>query len=315
MRRRLWASALALIAATGLGLSACSSADVGAASGDAAQPAEPDAISSEVPQVDRNPDFPLPEIKGDWGAIPSMTPIEDKPPTEITSKLLVPGDGLEVPAGGVVTAYYTGFLWDGKTFDSSFNHGDGPLTFDLNRVVDGWKYGVPGARVGDRILLIVPAKYGYGSVARDNIPADSTLVFVLDVVDVPGADLSDLKEATATDEALPAGLLVEGTLGEQPVIGFEEGSTPPEEEMELLLAQGAGNVITPSDTVMYHYTGVYWGTPNSGDSTWKSGPTVLPAQDTVFLGHNVGDRILFVFPAQPGGDPAQVMIVDVVAAY
>ncbi len=311
MRRKIWATALSLLLAP-MALAGCSSGQ------DLASEPESETLAEElvsVPEVNRSPDFPLPEVKGEWGEIPTIVPIDDDPPGEIVAKLVMPGDGAEVAAGGMVTAYYTGFLWDGKTFDSSFNHGDDPSTFDLNRVVDGWKYGLAGARVGDRVLLIVPPKYGYGDAEQGSIPADSTLVFVVDVVDAPGADLSALSEATPTDEKLPNGLLVEGALGAEPVIGFDENVAAPTESVELVLAEGKGDVITAENSVIYHYKGMYWGTPTSAEGTWQTGPTVLPAEDTVFLGHHVGSRLLFVFPAESDAQPANVMVVDIAAAY
>ena len=263
--------------------------------------------------INRNPDFELPSISGEWGEIPTIDPVDTKAPKEIVAKLLIPGDGPEVAAGGIVSAYYTGWLWDGKPFDSSFNHGDGPSTFNLNQVIVGWKDGLPGSRVGDRVLLIVPPEYGYGASPREGIPANSTLVFVIDIAAVPGADLAPLEGATEQDVELPDGVIVEGALGAQPVIGFAEDATPPTEAIELVLAEGSGKVITPEDTVLYHHTGVFWGNPSAADSTWQTAPAVTPARDAVFLGHRVGDRLLFIFPGE-GDNPAQVSIADIVDA-
>ncbi len=304
------AAALALT----LVLAGCSSADVDSASDTDADQEALEDLEAE-PEVNRHPDFPLPEVKGEWGELPSIQTIDDDPPTEIVAKLVTAGDGAEVAAGGLITAYYTGFLWDGKSFDSSFNHGEDPSTFSLNQVIQGWTYGLAGSRVGDRVLLIVPPEYGYGDVEQGSIPAGSTLIFVVDVAGAPGADLSPLEEADVQDVELPKGLLVDGALGAEPVIGFEEGAPSPTEQVELVLAEGNGPVITSSDTVVYHYRGMYWGTPTSVDGTWEQGPAASPAADSVFLGHHIGSRLLFVFPAETESDPANVMVVDVVAAY
>lgn len=313
MRRRTWLPVLALVTASTLGLAGCSSPT----ESDSDAPAE-SGVSEEItgsPEIIRDPDFEIPKVTGEWGQVPQISTVDAEPPTRIVSKLITPGDGAEVPAGGMVTIYYTGVLWDGKAFDSSFNHGEGPTTLDLNRVIDGWKYGLPGAKVGDRILLVVPPEYGYGATEQGSIPPNSTLIFVIDIADVPGSDLSALKEAQLTEEELPAGLLISGAPGEAPGIGFEEGSQAPTEQVEVTLAKGAGDPVTPGDSVAYHYTGAYWGTPNAAETTWESSPTVLPAQDTVFLGHNVGDRVLFVFPPQDESTPAQVIIVDIIGVY
>ncbi len=312
MGRLTWLPALAIAAASALGLAGCSSSDPGSA-GTAEQSETENLVDG--PEVNRNPDFEVPTVSGQWGQVPEIKTIDGDPPKELVAKLITPGDGAEVAAGGLVTIYYTGFLWDGKTFDSSFNHGDEAMTLSLNSVIDGWKYGLPGSKVGDRILLIVPPEYGYGSVEQGNIPPDSTLIFVVDIVDVPGADLTPLKEATATDEQLPEGLKITGGLGEAPVIAYQEGAVAPTEQIEITLAKGGGDAVTSSNSVVYHYTGSYWGSQSASESTWQTGPTVQPAQDTVFLGQNVGDRILFVFPPEDESSPALVMIVDIVAVY
>lgn len=312
MRQKKWASALAIVGALTLGLGACSS---GTDSQSDTQASDDEVVVQEdTPPVDKDPDFPLPEVLGAFGEAPTITPVDENPPTEITYKLLSPGDGSEVHVDGLVTVNYAGFLWDGKPFDSSFSRGE-PSTFSLNSVIAGWKYGLAGSKVGDRVLLIIPPEYGYGSVEQGDIPADSTLVFVVDILDTPGSDVSALGEAEFTDEELPEGLLVEGTLGEQPVIGFEEDVEAPAEPAEVVIAEGSGPVITESDTVIYHYSGVYWGTPNTADSTWTTGPTTMPARGSVFLGQHVGSRIAMVFPSEDESTPATVMVIDIVGAY
>lgn len=312
MRRLSWLPILALAMTSVLGIAGCSTSDSGSA--ESAEQSETENLV-DGPEVNRNPDFEIPAVSGEWGQVPQITTVDGEAPNELVAKLVTPGDGAEVAAGGLVTIYYTGFLWDGKTFDSSFNHGDGPTTLSLGSVIDGWKYGLPGSKVGDRVLLIVPPEYGYGAAEQGSIPANSTLIFVVDIVDVPGGDLTALEQAELTEEELPEGLQITGALGEAPVIAYEEGATAPSEQVEVTLAKGSGDVVTSSNSVVYHYSGSYWGSQSAAESTWKTGPTAQPAQDTVFLGHNVGDRILFVFPPQSESEPALVMIVDIVAVY
>lgn len=313
MRRQTWAAALALSITAVIGIGACSSpaAEDDPASGSAN---DEQPTTDSAPVVDRDPDFELPKVEGPFGEIPQVTPVDIDPPKDITYKLLIPGDGPELHANGIVTVQYSGFLWDGKPFGSSFETG-APATFSLNGVIPAWTYGLEGSRVGDRVLLIAPPKYAYGATGQGAIPGDATLIFVVDILAVPGSDLTALKEAVPTDQKLPDGLMVDGQLGEIPVLGFEEGVAAPTDSTEVVLAEGKGAVITSADTVVYHYTAVYWGTPNSADSTWQSGPTTIPAAGSVFLGHKVGSRIAMVFPPESGDGPASVMIIDVVAAY
>ncbi len=313
MRSSKWIATLAIVSAAALGLGACSSNPSSSEAG----PDESSATSGNqdgVPEVNRDPDFELPKVTGGFGEIPQIDTVDAAPPIEITYKLLEPGDGAEVTPNSVVTVNYAGFLWDGKPFDSSFIRGE-PATFSLSSVIAGWTYGIPGSRVGDRIQLIVPPEYGYGSTGQGDIPPDATLIFVIDIVDTPGSDTNELESAEFTEESLPDGLLVEGKLGTTPIISFDENSEAPDSSEEVVIAEGKGSIITEEDTVIYHYTAAYWGIPTSADSTWQTGPTTIAARGTLFLGQHVGSRIVMVFPPEEEGKPASVMVVDILAAY
>jgi FKBP-type peptidyl-prolyl cis-trans isomerase len=96
------------------------------------------------------------------------------------------GTGEEVKAGATITAHYTGALVkNGIIFQSSFDFGQ-PATFGLDQVIAGWTRGVPGMKVGGTRRLVIPAEQAYGasSPAR-NIPANSDLVFDIDLVAIP----------------------------------------------------------------------------------------------------------------------------------
>ena len=99
---------------------------------------------------------------------------------------LVVGDGAEAVSGSMVSADYTGWLPDGREFDSSKNAGK-PYSFRLGRgqVIEGWDEGLTGMRVGGRRQLVIPPALGYGaSGAGGLIPGNATLVFVIELVDV-----------------------------------------------------------------------------------------------------------------------------------
>ena len=96
------------------------------------------------------------------------------------------GTGEEVRPGAKITAHYTGALVaNGIIFQSSLDFGD-PITFGLDQVISGWTQGVPGMKIGGTRRLIIPAEQAYGasSPAR-NIPANSDLVFDIDLVAIP----------------------------------------------------------------------------------------------------------------------------------
>lgn len=96
------------------------------------------------------------------------------------------GTGEQVLAGATITAHYTGALVkNGIIFQSSHDFGDA-ITFGLSQVISGWTNGVPGMKVGGTRRLIIPAEQAYGSSSpASNIPANSDLVFDIDLVAIP----------------------------------------------------------------------------------------------------------------------------------
>jgi FKBP-type peptidyl-prolyl cis-trans isomerase FkpA len=97
---------------------------------------------------------------------------------------LVNGDGAEAAAGQEVTVHYTGWLTDGKKFDSSKDRDD-PFVFPLGggRVIRGWDEGVQGMKVGGTRKLTIPPALGYGARGAGGvIPPNATLVFEVELL-------------------------------------------------------------------------------------------------------------------------------------
>lgn len=99
---------------------------------------------------------------------------------------LLVGEGAEATPGNSVTVHYTGWLTDGKKFDSSKDRND-PFVFVLGggMVIRGWDEGVAGMKVGGKRKLIIPGELGYGARGAGGvIPPNATLVFEVDLLDV-----------------------------------------------------------------------------------------------------------------------------------
>lgn len=97
---------------------------------------------------------------------------------------LVAGDGAEATTGIEVTVHYTGWLTDGKKFDSSKDRDD-PFVFPLGggRVIRGWDEGVQGMKIGGKRKLTIPPALGYGARGAGGvIPPDATLVFEVELL-------------------------------------------------------------------------------------------------------------------------------------
>jgi FKBP-type peptidyl-prolyl cis-trans isomerase len=92
---------------------------------------------------------------------------------------------IKAEKGMMVNVHYTGFLLDGKVFDSSIERGN-PISFELGigNVIRGWDEGIALMNVGDKIRLIIPSELGYGDNGAGSIPPNATLLFDVELVNV-----------------------------------------------------------------------------------------------------------------------------------
>lgn len=112
---------------------------------------------------------------------PGIIVPDSAPPSDLKVAVLKKGSGAEVTGDVPVRVAYTGVLWDDKTeFDSSW--GKAPVSFELDGVVEGFADGLRGQTVGSQVLIVVPPELGYGDADNGTIPANSTLVFVVDIL-------------------------------------------------------------------------------------------------------------------------------------
>lgn len=99
---------------------------------------------------------------------------------------LVVGTGREAAVGNLATVHYTGWLTNGKKFDSSVDRRE-PFSFPLGggKVIRGWDEGVVGMKVGGKRKLTIPPQLGYGARGAGGvIPPNATLVFDVELLEV-----------------------------------------------------------------------------------------------------------------------------------
>ena len=113
----------------------------------------------------------------------TTTTTTTEPKVEIADSVV--GKGAEAVNGKSVTVHYTGTLKDGTKFDSSVDRKE-PFTFTLGsgQVIKGWEQGIQGMKVGGKRKLTIPAELAYGNNAVGAIPANSTLIFEVELLEV-----------------------------------------------------------------------------------------------------------------------------------
>lgn len=143
----------------------------------------------EGTEVDPPADAPAVVSDGDTVTGLDFSDAASKPSDELQVIPLVEGEGDPIKQGDNVTVNYYGAVYgEDEPFDSSFERGE-PTAFPLTEggLIDGWIQGLDGVTVGSRVMLVIPPELGYGEQGQgEDIPPNSTLVFVIDVL---GANL------------------------------------------------------------------------------------------------------------------------------
>jgi peptidylprolyl isomerase len=96
------------------------------------------------------------------------------------------GNGPAVKKGDRVSMLYTGKLTNDTVFDATSRRGNTPFQFKVGarQVIAGWDSIVSKLHGGDKAIMRIPAEYGYGARANGKIPANSTLIFEVEVIDI-----------------------------------------------------------------------------------------------------------------------------------
>lgn len=166
-------------------------------------------------------------------------------------EIIQEGDGQKPVKGSMVSVHYTGTLKsNGQKFDSSHDRGQ-PIEFPVGvgRVIPGWDEGILMLSRGARARLIIPANLAYGNMERPGIPANSDLVFEVEVIDIkPGPQIH---------EPWPT----EGVQMKETASGIKYH----------IVEEGTGTQAAPGKTVRVHYYGYLKESGKKFDSSFERG--------------------------------------------
>ena len=194
-------------------------------------PPPPPPPAAKPPVPPEQPQIPAP---ADVAAAPADA---EKSATGLASKVLQKGTGTQKPnAWDKVKVHYTGWMTNGKMFDSSVQRGQ-PSEFPLNGVIKGWTEGLQLMVVGEKRRFWIPADLAYGDTPRRPGGPAGTLVFDVELLGI--------------------------TAGIKPPAVPPDVAAPPKDAKKTksglaykVLQKGKGKVHpTPQDTVTCHYTG------------------------------------------------------------
>ena len=125
----------------------------------------------------------FPSIVRAENGTPGITQLKTDAPKEFKLQTLIKGAGEAVAQGDNITVHYSGFVWGGEKFDSSWDRGQ-PAQFQLSQgqLIAGFIKALDGQTVGSQVVAVIPPTEGYGDQEQGTIPANSTLIFVIDIL-------------------------------------------------------------------------------------------------------------------------------------
>jgi FKBP-type peptidyl-prolyl cis-trans isomerase len=278
------------------------------------------------------------KVSGTFDKTPSVTIPTQKATKNLVISTPIKGTGDALKSGNAALANVAIYKWSGTSHtlvDSTF--GSGPQMIPAQMGLTGLTSALKGARIGSRIVAVLPPKYGYGASGQSQlqITGTDTLVWVIDLLQ----QFSSTQAATGSQVSNGGGKLptVTAKAGQAPVITIPK-NTPPANLTVTTLIKGSGPKLASGDTVVAQYVGSIWRTGKVFSSTWPSaqqpaglpfsfqlGGRVIAGWNKALVGVPVGSRVMIVIPpalgyGPTGGQPSAgitktdslVFVIDVV---
>jgi peptidylprolyl isomerase len=279
------------------------------------------------------------KVEGAFGKRPNVTIPKAKPDGKFATRTLIKGKGAQVRKGDLVIADYAGYAWNdsaNRLIASSFAGGDIPAAFPSWQLVPGLEKAMVGAKVGSRLVTVIPPKDGYGAKGAPQlqISGQDSLVYVLDVVATfPKESGAKGQAQPLSDSRLPQ--VGAAQPGQAPPVTVPKVAPPKDLQVRALIP-GTGAPVKSGQVLALQYAGYLWRDGKSFDSSYAAGhpfSTVIGAKqvmqgwDQGLIGQKVGSRMLLIVPPRQGygakglkqsgikGDDTLVYVVDILGAY
>ena len=258
------------------------------------------------------------QVSGSFDKTPTVTIPAQKASTNLVVSTPVKGTGAVLKTGNSALANVAIYKWSGtkhSLVESTF--GSGPQVIPSQLGLPGLTTALKSARIGSRVVAVLPPKYGYGTAGQSQlqVTGTDTLVWVIDLLQ----QYAPTQSATGSQVSSGGGTLptVTAKSGQAPVITVPKNS-PSSNLSVTTLIKGTGPKLAKGDTAVTQYVGVNYRTGKVFGSSWPSsqapagqllsfpvgGSQVLAGLSTGLEGVTVGSRVMVVVPPALGYGPA-----------
>ena len=277
-------------------------------------------------------------VTGAFGVVPKVTIPSQKAGTKLQVQKVIPGSGAAVPSTDALLGNYVAYIWSGTTHKLAQSTFDSvPALFGVH-LLTGLTAALKDARVGERVLAVLPPKYGYGTQGNSSggVAPNDTLVFVIDVIKAfPAKAAVTGKTISTGGHGLPT-----VTASNPPQITIPKSGKPPSTLVSKTLIQGTGPAVSSGQQLIVQYVGVNWRTGKIFDASETDGDPygfvlglsasqggVIPGWTSGLVGKKVGSRVMLVIPPKDGygstgnsqagikGTDTLVFVIDILGAY
>ena len=273
---------------------------------------------------------------GSFGTAPTVKIPAEKASSNLYFKDEVHGTGAPLAKSDSFLSNYAVYIWSGTTHKLALSTYTATPQVLANTLLPGLTKALDGQKMGSRVLVVLPPKYGYGSSGNPQVgvKGTDTLVFVVDMIKVyPAADSAAGAQVSDGGGSLPT---VTAATGKAPTVKIPT-TAPPSGLVTKTLVKGSGPAVVKGQYVVTQYVGLNWRTRAVFDSSWSRGTPlgfeidatpaqIIPGWDMGLVGVPVGSRVMLVIPPKDGygssgaatagikGTDTLVFVVDVLDA-